>query len=212
MTPERIFRRPGTGPVTVAYRSGVVTSPASRPDVLIRPLMPAEAGDRGLVQAVTTLTNQVYTEAEAGFWREGATRTDTGQIAAAIASGSIVVAQAGDGRHVIGAVHTSTQGQVASFGMLAVAPPARGVGVGRRLVQTVEALARGSGAISMQIEVLTPTDRPHAGKAELGRWYERLGYARSGEVEVTARYPGLGELLAMPCRLHLYRKTLPSST
>ncbi|MGC0251968.1 GNAT family N-acetyltransferase [Pseudactinotalea sp. Z1748] len=190
----------------------MATSSAPRPDVLIRPLVPAEARDRGLVQAVTALTNQVYAEAEAGFWRQGATRTDAGQVTTAIAAGSLVVAQPVDGGRIVAAVHSSTQGQVASFAMLAVAPTARGVGLGRRLVQTVEHLARESGATSMQIEVLTPTDRPHAGKAELGRWYERLGYARSGEVEVTARYPGLAERLATPCRLHLYRKALVSST
>ena len=45
------------------------------------------ADDAGLVKRLTDLVNEVYDTAERGLWREGATRTTTGELAALIREG-----------------------------------------------------------------------------------------------------------------------------
>jgi GNAT superfamily N-acetyltransferase len=57
----------------------------------------------------------------------------------------------------------------AYFGMLSVLPELQGRGLGRRLVQVVEAMAEATGAGSMRLRVINLRE-------ELRRWYKSLGY------------------------------------
>ncbi|MBV8999552.1 MAG: hypothetical protein JO304_10850 [Solirubrobacterales bacterium] len=51
------------------------------------------AGDRDLVDRLTSLLNRVYAAAEKGLWREQATRTSAAELAEHIRAGEIAVAK-----------------------------------------------------------------------------------------------------------------------
>jgi GNAT superfamily N-acetyltransferase len=81
-----------------------------------------------------------------------------------------------DGVPPLGADH----GLGAYFGMLSVLPELQGRGLGRRLVQVVEARAEATGAASMCIRVINLRE-------ELRRWYTSLGYREVGTTPYTHR-------------------------
>ena len=86
----------------------------------------------------------------------------------------LLVAEA-DGA-IVGSVETIDRGTgVAYLGLLSVDPVRQGDGLGKRLVAAAEAAARsGFGATRMEMTVI-------AERAALIAWYERIGYARTGE-------------------------------
>ncbi|AXG76544.1 GNAT family N-acetyltransferase [Streptomyces paludis] len=68
------------------------------------------------------------------------------------------------------------RGEAAYFGMFAVRPDAQGGGLGRRIIETAERMAReGWGVTEMQMTVLTARE-------DLIAWYERRGYRRTGKL------------------------------
>ena len=107
-------------------------------------------------------------------------------LAEDVANPSITVFIAGD---LLGcaAVAHEPRASTASFGMFAVRPGLQGGGVGSALLQAAEDHAREHGATTMEMCVI---DR----REELIAWYERRGYARTGE---TRPFPygaeGVGE-------------------
>jgi GNAT superfamily N-acetyltransferase len=113
-------------------------------------------------------------------------RIDADELAHILASGSprLIVA-AGEAGRLIGCVAVTDLGAGASgvqsdihrayLGMLCVDPTRQAGGLGRRLIAQAEALARDTfGATAMEMTVIER-------RAELIAWYERCGYARTGE-------------------------------
>jgi GNAT superfamily N-acetyltransferase len=100
-------------------------------------------------------------------------RTTRALLAADIADPSITILVAGD---LLGcaAVTHEAGAPTASFGMFAVRPGRQRGGVGTTLLRAAEDHARARGATTMEMCVI---DRRH----ELIAWYERRGYARTGE-------------------------------
>ncbi|MFD5317443.1 GNAT family N-acetyltransferase [Streptomyces sp. NPDC127098] len=90
---------------------------------------------------------------------------------------------------------TGPGGLVAAyFGMFAVRPGLQGGGVGRRLLAEAERRARAEwGATEMRMQVISARD-------ELIAWYERRGYARTGEL---APFPYGDERFGVPRRVDL---------
>lgn len=176
------------------------------PSRSIRLLPPTAAGDSDLVHLVTALTNDVYAAAEVGMWQPGTPRTDHDEIAAAMGAGEILAAYADD--RLVGVVRTAVADGVGWLGMLAVSSGVRGAGIGRGLIDAAEELARDAAATVMQIEVLTPLDGSNASKAELDRWYRRLGYEHIRDDDLAAHHATLGALLATPSVLRVYEKSL----
>lgn len=77
--------------------------------------------------------------------------------------------------------------QTAELGMLAVAPDRQGAGLGRRMVADAEATARDRlGCGTLRIRVLHQ-------RAELLRWYESLGFERTGEIAPFPCSPRFGK-------------------
>jgi GNAT superfamily N-acetyltransferase len=70
---------------------------------------------------------------------------------------------------------TDKGGAVAYLGMLAVDPARQAGGLGRALMAAAEEEARGFGARAMEMTVIAP-------RGELIAYYERRGYARTGEI------------------------------
>lgn len=80
--------------------------------------------------------------------------------------GAFIVEVSGE---MIGCVCYETHAAHLKFGRLAVLPEHRSLGIGRRLIETVEALARTEGKMRVQCGV-------RVALVENCAWYERLGY------------------------------------
>ena len=151
-------------------------------DATVAPARPADA------EALAAFVNRAYRGAAAreGWAHEadliGGQRTDAAMIADEIAGpGAILVMRAADGGGILGCVATHLRpglnGDACYFGMLAVDPDRQGRGIGRRLVDTIEARAVASGCVAVEITVI------HL-RGSLIAWYERLGYRRTGRSEL----------------------------
>jgi GNAT superfamily N-acetyltransferase len=171
-------------------------------------LLPGRAGqDTELVDELTALINGVYVTAESGLWREGATRTTAAEMAELIRAEEIVIATRGG--HIVGSVRVHDVGaDTSEFGLLVAAPDERGTGVGRALLDFVEARSRERGLRAMQLELLVPRGWSHPSKEFLKAWYGRRGYRLSRTERIDQAYPQLAPLLATPCDLEIHEKTL----
>lgn len=105
----------------------------------------------------------------------GGQRTDPAMLEALLADERqhLLVARAQD--DLIGCVSvTRLADDVGYLGLLTVDPARQAGGLGRRLIEAAEALASGWGAPRMEMTVIVQ-------RADLIAWYERRGYARTGE-------------------------------
>jgi predicted N-acetyltransferase YhbS len=104
------------------------------------------------------------------------TRTDADRLAAAMAKGSILLAEDEDGR-LLASVYMEPRGARGYLGMLAVDPSLQGRGLGRRMVQAAEEWLRAESCEAADITVLSL--RP-----ELPPLYRKLGYVETGVEEI----------------------------
>ncbi|HEY1277860.1 MAG TPA: GNAT family N-acetyltransferase [Thermoleophilaceae bacterium] len=163
--------------------------------------------DGGRVEELTTLINDVYEGAESGLWRNGATRTTAAEVTALIQAGELTVATR-SGR-IVGSVRVHDVGADASeFGLLVAAEDQRGAGIGRALLDFVEARGRNRGLRAMQLELLVPRGWSHPSKEFLRDWYRRRGYRITRTERFERAYPRLAPLLATPCDLEIHEKPL----
>jgi len=177
------------------------------PRVDVGPLQPEAVGDAAVVERLAELVNGVYAVAERGLWRDGATRTTSGELAEMLRNGELVVAQR-NGR-VVGSVRVhDVADDVSEFGLLVAAHNERGRGVGRALLDFAEARSRERGLRAMQLELLVPRSGSHPSKEFLRAWYGRRGYriVRTGRLDDA--YPQLAPLLATPCDFEIHHKPL----
>ena len=165
------------------------------------------AGDDALAARVTDLVNRVYAVGEEGLWRNAATRTTIAEVAGMIDAGEIAIATVGD--QLAGAVRVQVlPGDKGEFGMLAADFAFRGSGVGSALVEFSEQLTRRRGLRVMQLELLVPREWRHPSKVFLDEWYRRIGYRVVSSTRVEDLHPQLAPMLATPCRLDVYEKSL----
>ena len=96
------------------------------------------------------------------------------------------------GDELVGCILIARRGEgIGYFGMLSVSPTLQGGGLGRKLVTAAEAaLAERFGARRVRISVIPQRDT-------LIAWYERLGYAATGE---TLPFPYGDERFGLPLR------------
>jgi GNAT superfamily N-acetyltransferase len=173
------------------------------PELRLERLDPRAAREEELA----ALINVVYAEAERGLWQEGFQRTSAGEVAALIRAGEIVVATR-RGR-IAGSVRIrDVDAGTSEFGLLVADPGERNRGVGRALLDHVEAHSRERGRRALQLELLVPRDRPHPSKEFLKAWYGRRGYRISRVDRFDDAYPQVAPLLATPCDLQTRTKAL----
>ena len=136
-----------------------------------------EAGSADLA-AIVTLMNAAYREAPPGWASEsgllGGQRTDPATLAADLTGGTrLLLHRRGS------ALAASVQLREAEpgrwyLGGLTIAPARQGAGLGDAMLRAAEAWVRAQGGTAIEMTVI-------AQRAELIAWYERRGYARTGE-------------------------------
>lgn len=134
------------------------------------------------VAALHPLIERAYRgdTAKAGWTHEAdmlsGDRTSADELAALIADPDRVILMAHDGDGLVGCVMTARASEGLTYlGMLTVEPSLQAGGLGRRLLAAAEAEAASRfGARRMEMTVIRQ-------RAELIAWYERRGYAATGE-------------------------------
>lgn len=102
-------------------------------------------------------------------------RIAPGEIEALLADPAVTILTARDGETLTGCVAVTVKGPACAYlGMLCVAPDLQSGGVGRRLLDAAEDHARALGIAAMEMTVIDSREA-------LIAWYERRGYARTGE-------------------------------
>lgn len=99
-------------------------------------------------------------------------RTDPERLAAAMAKGTILLAEEEDGL-VLASIYTELRGDRGYIGMLAVAPDRQRSGIGRRMMQAGEEYLRAHGCVAVDITVLSV-------RTELPPVYRTYGYVQTG--------------------------------
>ncbi|GEN80041.1 GNAT family N-acetyltransferase [Actinotalea fermentans] len=170
-----------------------MTSPVTSP-------VPRPATDDD-VPAVVALVQSAYRgdASRAGWTTEadllGGQRADDAMVRALLdVPGSTVLvlddASAGDGS-LLACCHVQERADGSCYvGMLAVRPDAQARGLGRVMLGAAEARARAAGAQRLEMTVI-------AQRAELIAWYERLGFADTGE---RSPFPYGDERFGVPLR------------
>ena len=102
-------------------------------------------------------------------------RVAPGELEAMLADPAVTILTARDGERLIGCVAvTRKDASLAYLGMLCVLPTLQSSGLGRKLLDAAEDLARTEGIAAMEMTVIDSRD-------SLIAWYERRGYLRTGE-------------------------------
>jgi len=145
------------------------------PDICITTAAPADA------PALKDLLEAAYRgdSARAG-WNHEADILDDERIGRAeldtlLADPEVTILTARDGDALVGCVAVTRKGSsLAYLGMLCVLPALQSAGLGRRLLDAAEELARSEGLAAMEMTVIDSRE-------SLIAWYERRGYRRTGE-------------------------------
>ncbi|MCZ8369225.1 MAG: GNAT family N-acetyltransferase [Porphyrobacter sp.] len=102
-------------------------------------------------------------------------RIAPGELEAMLADPAVTILVARDGAAQVGCVAvTRKDASLAYLGMLCVSPLLQSAGLGRRLLDAAEDLARSESIAAMEMTVIDSRDA-------LIAWYERRGYAFTGE-------------------------------
>ena len=102
-------------------------------------------------------------------------RIAPGELEAMLDDPNVTLLVARDGGDLAGCVAvTRKDSQLAYLGMLCVRPDLQSAGLGRRLLDAAEDRARAQQIAAMEMTVIDSRDT-------LIAWYERRGYARTGE-------------------------------
>lgn len=141
-------------------------------------IRPATSAD---VEALAALVNSAYRgdSSRAGWTTEAGLldgqRTDPESLRAALAAPGTVILVFEEADRLDACVHLERRGDGCYVGMLTVRPTLQAGGLGRRLLAAAEDFAREEWqARAAQMTVIVQ-------RSELIAWYERRGYARTGE-------------------------------
>ena len=133
------------------------------------------------IAALNALIESAYRgdSAKAGWTHEadllGGQRTDAAALADMIASDDQVILLIEEDRAPTGCVHVTVKRDgLAYLGLLTVSPRRQAAGLGRQLLEAAEAEAHARDCDCIEMTVI-------AQRSELIAWYDRRGYALTGE-------------------------------
>jgi ribosomal protein S18 acetylase RimI-like enzyme len=145
------------------------------PDIRITSAAPADA------PALKDLLEAAYRgdSARAGWNHEADILDDErigrAELDALLADPAVTILAASEGSALVGCVAiTRKDATLGYLGMLCVLPTLQSAGLGRQLLDAAEQHARSLGIAAMEMTVIDSRDA-------LIAWYERRGYARTGE-------------------------------
>jgi ribosomal protein S18 acetylase RimI-like enzyme len=102
-------------------------------------------------------------------------RIGRAELDALLADPAVTILTARDGEALIGCVAVTRKNTALAYlGMLCVLPTLQSAGLGRKLLDAAEDLARSENIAAMEMTVIDS-------RASLIAWYERRGYAFTGE-------------------------------
>ena len=166
------------------------------------------------IDALVALVNSAYRgdSSRAGWTTEAhlldGLRVDASGVSSAItASADQTVLVREDAGELVACVHLQRTGTTCYLGMLTTKPARQASGIGRSMIEYAERFARDEWhSTEMHMTVLTA-------RTELVAWYERRGYARTGERKP---FPYGDEKWGLPKRadleFYVLRKSLTSIT
>jgi GNAT superfamily N-acetyltransferase len=128
------------------------------------------------------------------FFKRG-DRTTVEEIRGLRERGEFLIAERQQGT-ALGCVYCTRHGEDGYFGMLSIDPTHQGRGLGRLLIDAVEARSRAAGCPRMKIHIVNLRE-------ELPPFYRRLGYVETG----TLPFP-TPEEATRPCHFIVMTKTL----
>ena len=133
-----------------------------------------------------------YAETEKEIWGENYSRLSLNEFNALIDANEIYFARLeGD---IVGSIHVSRMDEESfSFGLLSADFERKGLGIGRKLIKTVENHAKREGAKFMKIEILRPSNVELPQKKQLDEWYRRQGYEFLNSMSFVERKPDKAE-------------------
>jgi ribosomal protein S18 acetylase RimI-like enzyme len=132
------------------------------------------------IDALVRLVNAAYRgdKARKGWTHEAdlldGQRIDAAMLDEMLADDTQHLLVAEEGGTLAGCAAVTDKGTYAYLGMLTVDPDRQGSGLGRRLSEAGEALARDLGRVRVRMTVISVRE-------ELIAWYRRLGYRETGE-------------------------------
>ena len=144
---------------------------------------PTRAAVQADVPALVALVNSAYRgdSSRAGWTTEadllGGLRIDEARLTSSIAAGDNVILLHEDAGAIVACVHLQHTGDACHLGMLTVKPTRQSKGMGRTMIESAEAWAvEHWQSRHMNMTVIMQ-------RTELVAWYERRGYARTGELK-----------------------------
>jgi ribosomal protein S18 acetylase RimI-like enzyme len=142
--------------------------------------------------AIARLVNSAYRgdSSREGWTTEadllGGQRTDTDEIVELIEARGSIVLLMHRGPELVGSVHLQRSGSEAWLGMLTIKPALQGAGLGKRFLEEAERVVMDAWeSTAMLMTVISVRD-------ELIAYYERRGYARTGELRPFPTSPRFG--------------------
>jgi GNAT superfamily N-acetyltransferase len=172
-------------------------------DVAVRRIGPTE---QHLAGSIAELVNRAYAPAVLELWTSPFDRVSADAVADYIVSGELLVAES-DGTPIGCVRYRELDSDTGWFGLLAVDPVRTGSGVGRILVDAVEATAAGAGRTWMELDLLIPAVAMPR-QSLLQDWYGRLGYVEISREEFRMRDDELSAAIRSPCVSVRQRKLL----
>ena len=148
-----------------------------------------------------------YALTEVEVWGENYTRISFEEYNVLIEKGEILIAYLEN--QVVGGVHYYERKEgVYSFSLLCADFGKSGLGIGRSLVDYVEAEALRNGATSIQLEILRPKGIEVPFKKQISDWYQRMGYNYTHSQNFAEVKPIKAKNLVNPSDFDYYLKVL----